>query len=79
MELSTGELKAALRFCETCEDDEGYDVPAPMMKRLAELGLVAHYGFGRYAGMPRLNRLLEEYESGAWREFNVVAQSEIQE
>lgn len=47
-ELTLEERAAALRFCETCQDDEGYDVPRPMMKRLAELGLVEYKGFGRY-------------------------------
>lgn len=38
----------ALRFCLTCDDGEGYDVPKPMMKRLAVLGLVKHKGGGWY-------------------------------
>lgn len=39
--MITGEeKKAALRFWETSEDGQGYDVPKPMMKRLAVLGLV---------------------------------------
>lgn len=61
--LSEDELAAAMRFCETCEDGEGYDVPKPMMKRLAELGLVVYCHFGRYAGTPLLDRLQEEHES----------------
>ncbi len=48
IELTPEERAAALRFCETCQDDEGYDVPKPMMKRLVELGLVEYKGFGRY-------------------------------
>lgn len=48
IQLTPEERKAALRFCETCQDGEGYDVPKPMMKRLAELGLVVYKGFGRY-------------------------------
>lgn len=48
IQLTPDEREAALRFCETCQDDEGYDVPKPMMKRLAELGLVKYKGFGRY-------------------------------
>lgn len=58
--LTEEEKKAALRFCETSEDGEGYDVPKPMMKRLAELGLVVHRGGGWYEGTPALNQLIEE-------------------
>lgn len=46
--MTAAEKKAAARFNETCEDNEGYDVPKPMMKRLAELGLVKHKGGGWY-------------------------------
>lgn len=58
--LTDGEKKAALRFCETCEDGEGYDVPKTMMKRLAELGLVFHKGGGWYEGTPALEQLQTE-------------------
>lgn len=34
------EMAALRRFCETCEDGEGYDVPKMMMNRLACIGLV---------------------------------------
>jgi hypothetical protein len=51
------ERQAALRFCETCEDGEGYDVPAPMMRRLAALGYVQHRGGGWYEGTPMLDQL----------------------
>ncbi|POA45579.1 hypothetical protein C1893_23270 [Pseudomonas sp. MPR-ANC1] len=37
-----------LRFHETCEDDQGYDVPKARMKSLARVGLVRSLGFGRY-------------------------------
>lgn len=47
-QFSTEEIRAATRFCENCDDNEGYDVPKPMMKRLAELGLVVDKKFGRY-------------------------------
>jgi len=56
------EKKAALRFCETCEDSQGYDVPKPMMKRLTELGLVVHKGAGVYQGTSLLDRLQETGE-----------------
>jgi hypothetical protein len=58
--LTDDEKKAALRFCETCEDSEGYDVPKAMMKRLAELGLVVHKGGGWYEGTPALEQLQTE-------------------
>ena len=49
IELTEEEKKAALRFCETCEE--------PMMKRLKELGLVVHKGGGWYEGTPALEQL----------------------
>jgi hypothetical protein len=60
IQLTDNERKAALRFCETCEDGEGYDVPKKMMKRLAELGLVLHLGGGYYEGTNALNELQAE-------------------
>lgn len=59
MTLTTEERAAALRFCETCEDGEGYDVAKPMMKRLAALGLVTHKGGGVYEGTAALDSLQE--------------------
>jgi hypothetical protein len=58
--LTEEEKKAALRFCETCEDGQGYDVPKSMMKRLVELGLVVHKGRGWYEGSPALEQLQTE-------------------
>ena len=46
--LTADEREALERFHETWEDDKGYDVPKPMMKRLAKLGVVYSEGFGRY-------------------------------
>lgn len=46
--ISPEEAAAAVSFCETCDDDEGYMVPKAMMKRLTVLGLVIHKGFGYY-------------------------------
>ncbi|HQU62310.1 MAG TPA: hypothetical protein PKY85_04125 [Nitrosomonas sp.] len=46
--MTAAEKKAAARFNETTEDGEGYDVPKPMMRRLAEIGLVIHKGGGWY-------------------------------
>ena len=37
-----------LRFFDTCEDDQGYDVPKPRMKSLARVGLIRSTGFSRY-------------------------------
>lgn len=75
MNISEKEVEAALRFCETCEDGEGYDVPKHMMKRLAELGLVTYEHFGRYAGTALLDLLQHEHENGRWRAFNVLPAS----
>lgn len=58
--ITEEEKKAALRVCETCEDGEGYDVPKPMMKRLAELDLVVHKGGGWYEGTPALEQFKTE-------------------
>jgi len=59
-ELTPDEHKAALRFCETCQDGEGYDVSKPMMKRLAQLGLVVDEGRGRYKQTDAILRLEED-------------------
>lgn len=58
--LTDEEMQAALRFCETCEDGEGYDVLKSMMMRLAALGLVVHKGFGVYEGTPVMDQLQTE-------------------
>ena len=54
--MTDDEKKAALRFCDTCDDNEGYDVSRPMMKRLEALGLVIDKKFGRFE---QTNLLLE--------------------
>jgi hypothetical protein len=46
--LTAEEMAALMRFFETCEDGEGYDVPKPMMKRLAAIGVVNHTSGGIY-------------------------------
>jgi hypothetical protein len=46
--LTTQEYEALVRFCETCDDGEGYDVPKAMMQRLAEVGAVRHFSRGIY-------------------------------
>ena len=63
--LTPEEREAALRFIETCEDGQGYDVSKPMMKRLADKGLVVHKGGGWYEGTPALDRLQEFSEATA--------------
>jgi len=60
VKLTFAERTAAVRFCDTCADGEGYDVPKAMMKRLAELGLVVSKGFGRYEQTPLLLEMEDE-------------------
>lgn len=36
------------RFCDCCEDGEGYDVPLGRMRALRDVGLVSGGSFGRY-------------------------------
>ena len=48
MNLPAEAMAALLRFAETCEDGEGYDVPKPMMSKLAKIGLLQHVGGGIY-------------------------------
>lgn len=62
-EMTEDEKEWALRFCETCDDDEGYDVPKPMMKRLAALGLVKHKGFGWHEQTDLLLEIRSDLES----------------
>lgn len=54
--LTAGEREALERFNETCEDGEGYDVPKPMMRRLAEIGVVHHLSRGIY-GITKFGRV----------------------
>jgi len=61
--ITPEEQASAIRFIETTEDGEGYDVPKPMMKRLAELGLVIYKGFGVYEGTPDLDSFQEQQEA----------------
>lgn len=46
--LNADELAALRRFAETCEDNEEYDVPKVMMRRLAAIGAIEWRGFSRY-------------------------------
>ena len=52
--ITDEERAAALRFCETCEDGQEYDVPSAMMRRLAQIGLVKHKGGGFYEMLPAM-------------------------
>jgi hypothetical protein len=61
--MTDGEKKAALRFCDTCDDNEGYDVPRPMMKRLEALGLVIDKKFGRFEQTDTLLEIREALEN----------------
>lgn len=61
--LTPEERAAALRFIECCEDNEGHDVPKPMMRRLTVLGYVRHVGGGWYEGLPPLDALEEEHSA----------------
>lgn len=47
--LNPADLGDLMRFQETTEDDEGYDIGKPAIKRLAELGVVQSHGFGKYS------------------------------
>jgi len=63
--MSDVEKKAALRFCETCDDDEGYDVPRTMMKQLETLGLVIDKKFGRFGQTELLLDVRDDLEAWA--------------
>ena len=63
--MSDEEKAAALRFCETCDDDEGYDVPRPMMKRLETRGLVIDKLFGRFEQTDLLLDVRDDLEAWA--------------
>lgn len=61
--MSDAERAAARRFLETCDDNEGYDVPKAMMKRLRALGLVLHKGGGYYEGQQALLGIRDELDT----------------
>ena len=63
--MSDTEKVAALRFCETCDDDEGYDVPRQMMKRLETFGLVIDKKFGRFEQTELLLDVRDDLEAWA--------------
>ena len=61
--MSPEEVRAAVRFCETCDDDEGYDVPRAMMKQLEAFGLVVDKKFGRFEQTSLLLDIREALEA----------------
>lgn len=46
--LQPADLGDLMRFKETTDDSEGYDISKTAIKRLAELGVVQSHGFGTY-------------------------------
>ena len=63
--MSDAEKNAALRFCETCDDNEGYDIPRQMMKRFESLGLVIDKKFGRFEQTELLLDVRDDLEAWA--------------
>ena len=47
--LQRNDLTKLLRFKETTEDDQSFDIPKDELMRLTELGVVRSEGFGRYS------------------------------
>lgn len=61
--MSPEEVRAAVRFCETCDDDEAYDVPRAMMKQLEAFGLVVDKKVGRFEQTSLLLDIRETLEA----------------
>lgn len=47
--LEPADLGDLMRFQETIDDCEGYDIGKSAVKRLAELGVLQNHGFGKYS------------------------------
>ncbi len=47
--LQPADLGDLMRFQETTDDSEGYDIGKPAIRRLVELGVVQSHGFGTYS------------------------------
>lgn len=66
-EISSDEIVALLRFKETCDDGEDYDVEKSMMKRLETIGVINHILAGYYEitkyGFFVLNNIQYEYRT----------------
>lgn len=65
LSMSDDEVQAAVRFCDTCDDGEGYDVARDMMKRLEALGLVVDKKFGRFQQTLQLLDMRDALEARA--------------
>jgi hypothetical protein len=61
MLLTPEEREATVMFYDTCEDVDGDKVPRPMMKRLAELGLVVRLKGRWYIGTPAGEQVHAEF------------------
>jgi hypothetical protein len=63
LKITAQQEEDILRFFDTCEDNQGYDVPKPRMKSLARLGVIRSTGFSRYeitgAGDSLIEKLCE--------------------
>jgi len=70
--MTDAEKSAALRFCETCDDGEGYDVPRKMMKQIEALGLVVDKKFGRFEQTDLLIDIRDDLELWALRLRNEI-------
>lgn len=64
VELDEDQSHALLRFDETCQDGQEYDVGRVMMKRLASIGMVRWCGGSRFeitdAGISAVESLKEQ-------------------
>lgn len=47
--LQPADLGDLMRFQETTDDSEGYDISKTAIKRLVELGVMQSHGFGKYS------------------------------
>ena len=72
LEIPDDLVSSALRFWDTCEDGQCYEVPRDLMRRLSDFGLVKHVGGGRYMStdiliqlVGRMARLVQEEKRAA--------------
>ena len=61
IEIPDDLLKDLVRFNETYDDGQEYDVPKERMMELAKNGLVRYVGFRRFTFTQLGNLVLEEY------------------
>ena len=69
MLLTPEEREATVMFYDTCEDVDGDKVPRPMMKRLAELGLVVRLKGRWYIGTPAGKQVHAEFVREEMRRY----------